>query len=95
MDFFLDALEKCGKFPIRDAKGGIKNQIEWLLKIETIIQKIEELGDRDTDLADVAFFERYHQNHCQSFPIQRFRQDEQPTWKKKNQVSSTEGNSQN
>ena len=56
MDFFLDALEKCGKFPIRDVKGGIKNQIEWLLKIETIIQKIEELGDRDTDLADVAFF---------------------------------------
>ena len=72
MDFFLDALEKCGKFPIRDAKGGIKNQIEWLLKIETIIQKIEELGDRDTDLADVAFSKDTIRTIVNLFPYKDF-----------------------
>ena len=70
MDFFLDTLKEFGKFPRRE--GGIRTQIEWLLKIESVVQKIEELGCRDDELADVAFSKNTIRIIVNLFPYKDF-----------------------
>ena len=72
MNYFLDTLEEFGKFPRRKGEGGIRTQIEWLLKIESVVQKIEELGDRDDELADVAFSKDTIRTIVNLFPYKDF-----------------------
>ena len=72
MDYFLDKLEEFGKFPRKKGGGGVRTQIEWLLKIESVVQKIEELGDRDDELADVAFSKDTIRTIVNLFPYKDF-----------------------
>ena len=53
MDYYMKAIGELGKFPHKTA--GLRSQIEWYIQLESLIESIIELAERDKKLASQAY----------------------------------------
>ena len=70
MKYYMKAIGELGKFPHKSNPGGLRSQIEWYIKLESLMKRIMELADRDRKLQNQAYGDTTQEAIINLFPIE-------------------------
>ena len=70
MKYYMKAIGELGKFPHKSNPGGLRSQIEWYIKLESLIRRIMELAERDRSLRNQAYGDTTQETIINLFSIE-------------------------